>query len=239
MINCIIIDDEESGLELVKSYVEKTESHELLGTFLNPLEGLEYIKSNDIKVVYLDIEMPDISGLEFVELLDRYYSVEKGPKVIFSTGHRSYALDSFQYDRVIGFLKKPFSCKQFAIFAGKLERVLGYNRENKVNDEDAVVFSRYNKKVVLPVDEILYISSEGNSVFFMLKNGNIERFYMALYEVEEKLPAEKFIRTHRSYIVAKHSIQSIERLHLKLYDYQIKFPVGKKYRDDVLKLKGQ
>ena len=240
MIRSIVIDDEDAGVELVKTYINKTKSHQLLNTFTSPLDALEYIKSNEVHVIYLDIEMPDISGLDFVQLLDRYYSVSSGPKVIFSTGHRSYALDSFRYDRVLGFLKKPYSYKDFAVFASKLERAFGYLiNEASIDPEKFIILTRYNNEIPIPVEQILYVSSEKNSVLISLRNGDMERFYMPLYEIEEILPSGRFIRIHKSYIVAKSAIESIRGSNIKLYNLRPVFPIGRKFSHEVNRLKMQ
>jgi DNA-binding LytR/AlgR family response regulator len=239
MINCISIDDEIAGLQLINGYIKKTASHKLEASFSSPSEGLNYVKNHHVDAIYMDIEMPDLSGIEFIGLIDEHFGISKGPKVVFTTAHRSYAVDSFRFDRVLGFLKKPYTYHNFLVYAQKLERHFNLSLgSDKSNDEDdVIVLTRWKEKIHIPVKDIIYITSSGNSVIVSLIDDVDERFYMPFYAIEDKLPEDKFIRIHKSYIVATNRIQSISGSKLKLKDLRISFPIGVTYQEKIHAIK--
>ena len=125
MLTSIVVDDEEDGRELIVDYVTQTSFLELKADFSSPIEALDFVKNYPIDVVFLDVEMPFMTGIEFAKLLDELYAPYQGPYIIFSTAYRDYAVDSYDFHRSIGYLMKPSTYSRFLKFAQKLERLIG------------------------------------------------------------------------------------------------------------------
>ena len=234
MFDCVIVDDQEDGLELLADYVNQTSLLSLEKTFLSPVQAMEYVKENPVDLIFLDVEMPLMNGIEFANLLDEYYSPFQGPSLIFSTAYRNFAVDSYDFQRCIGYLLKPYTYSKFLKFVQRLEIRNG----RKVAQEDKresqkLVLERRRKEVVIDIDDILYVTGSKNSVIVALSNGRDERFYMAFHQIEKLLPEDLFVRIHKSHIVAIRKIESISNDTIRLSDLRVNFPIGITYRDHV------
>lgn len=199
-ITAIAIDDEPRALEVVQIHAQKVPFLELKATFTDAFEAIPYLQQNKIDLIFLDIKMPDISGIEFVHIL------QKTPMIIFTTAYSEYAVNGFELDAV-DYLMKPFSLVRFTKACNKVLEIKILRNEDTPN----FIFLKtgYEEEKVL-LDDILYIEAEGNYMAYILSNKKLLS-RQNITEVLTQLPHNQFIRIHRSYIVAVNKIQKITR----------------------------
>lgn len=207
-LKCIIIDDEPLAIELLQSYVQKTPFLELAGTFSNALASIDTLSKNDIEVIFLDINMPQINGLEFSK------TISPSTRIIFTTAYDQYAVDGFRLN-ALDYLLKPINYPDFLQAANKaLEwfRLLKKNdSENTTSASSIFVKSGYRIEKI-DFETILYIENQKDYVKFHLENiKEPVSSLMSMQSLEEKLPEKQFMRVHRSFIVNLDKIKTIER----------------------------
>ncbi len=198
MITTIAIDDEPLALQLVTGYIEKTPGLKLAGSFDNPLDASEFLTGNRVDLIFVDIQMPDLSGIEFTRLM------EKGPKVIFTTAYEKYALEGYKLE-IVDYLLKPFSYEEFLSAVHKVQKLLRLEQKTParvdVNNEFLFLKSDYKIKRI-NFNDILYI--EGLKDYVKVYTHNSLKPVLSLTSLkllESKLPENKFMRVHRSFIV--------------------------------------
>ena len=220
MIEAIAIDDENMALEVVKAHASKVPFLELKATFTDAVQGLEYLKSNPVDLVFLDINMPDISGVELAALLP------KETQVIFTTAYSDYAVQGFELD-AIDYLLKPFSLVRFLKACQKAQEWLQLQPGNR---QQYIYIKTSEGQVKIKFKDLFCCEATGNYVTFHLRN---ERMMsrITLAEVEKELPSS-FIRTHRSYIVNSDLVDKAERHQLILEGQS--FPVSMSFIDEVM-----
>ncbi len=225
-IKCVAIDDEPLALRQISSYIEKTPFLEQIALCQSAFEALELLESKDVDLLFVDINMPDLNGLDFVK------SLNKRPQIIFTTAYSEYAIEGFQVD-AIDYLLKPIAYTSFlkAVnkarmwFEMKLQKPLVDNELNK----ELFVKSEY-KIVRIVLSDILYIESANEYIRIHLDNNEVITTLMRLKNIEEQLSNTHFMRVHRSFIVALDKIKEIERNRI-IMGYKIVIPVGDQYRD--------
>lgn len=227
MITCIAIDDEPLALKQMAGYIEKIPNLNLLESFSSAIKALEFLQNNHVDLMFVDINMPDLSGIEFVK------SLANPPKVIFTTAYREYAVEGFQIDAA-DYLVKPIS---FPAFLKAVDKTINRYFSNS----DSVVNIRHN-------EQFLFIKTEYKIVRIDLNNIKyIEgmRDYIRIHQVGEKpimalqnlkniiehLPPDNFMRVHRSYIVNLNKIHTIERNRI-VFDENNYIPVSDQYKDN-------
>lgn len=226
MISVIAIDDEPLALKLITEYIGKTPGLNLTGKFENPLEAAQFIAENTIDLIFIDIQMPDLSGIEFTRMM------EKGPKVIFTTAFEKYALEGFRLE-IVDYLLKPFSYEEFLTAVQKANRLIRLERKslNKVEANEEFLFLKSDYKIKrINFNDILYV--EGLKDYVKVYVQNIPKPVLSLSSLkllETKLPAEKFMRIHRSFIVNLQKIDTIERSRIVFGKTYI--PVGDQYKE--------
>ena len=226
MINVIAIDDEPLALQLIVGYIEKTPGLKLLGKFENPLEAAAFLATSVTGLVFLDIRMPDLSGVEFAR------SMLKGPKVIFTTAYEKYAIEGFKLD-VVDYLLKPFSYEEFLRAVHKAERLISLERAvpDKVEANNEFLFLKSDYKIKrINFEDILYI--EGLKEYVKVYTRDDPKPILSLASLkllENKLPPEKFMRVHRSFIVNLSRIDTIARSRIIFGKTYI--PIGDQYKD--------
>ncbi len=204
MITCIVIDDEPLALQQLVQYVEGTPILELRGSFSSATKALEYLRDNSVDLLFVDINMPRISGLEFVDVLP--FDV----KVIFVTAHREFALEGFSLDAA-DYLLKPLS---YSVFLKSVEKVHNryFHRGAKERiDKDYTFLRSGNRTIRVNYDEIQYIESRREYLDIFLNNGEVITTLATLNSMLEKLPKENFIKVHRSFIVNLREVKVMER----------------------------
>ncbi len=230
MIRVVAIDDEPLALQLVKGYVEKTPFLELAGAFDNPVEGVAFIGSSDVDLVFLDVQMPDLTGTELARV------ISGGPKVIFTTAYEKYALEGFRLDAV-DYLLKPFSYAEFLKAAQKAEKLIELERrelpELEVKNDFLFIKSDYKIRRI-NFSEIHYIEGLKDYVKIFLSGEKKPVLSLStLKALEARLPADKFMRVHRSFIVSLDTVKVVERNRIVYGDVRI--PVTDQYRENFQK----
>jgi DNA-binding LytR/AlgR family response regulator len=228
MLTAIAIDDEPIALEVIKRLSSKISFIEVRKFFTDAFEAVDYLQKEKIDLIFLDIKMPDISGIEFLK------SITRPPMVIFTTAYSEHAVQSFELD-AIDYLLKPFSQARFLKACTKAhEQYLLKNRPvDSPLSRDSIFIKSGFEQLRVVLDDILYVESSGNYMQFVLENQKIlSRLTMA--ETEELLPGSAFVRIHRSYIVSKKQITKIERN--SVWIRHIELPIGAAYTKDILKI---
>jgi two-component system, LytTR family, response regulator LytT len=226
MITAIAIDDEPLALQLVSGYIEKTPGIRLTGKFDNPLDAADFLGETTVDIIFVDIQMPDLSGIEFTKLL------EKGPKIIFTTAYEKYAIEGYKLD-IVDYLLKPFSYEEFLAAVKKAQRYIRLEQKAKVNVDanNRFLFLKSDYKIRrINFSEILYI--EGLKDYVKVYTQNAPKPVLSLTSLkllESKLPASRFMRVHRSFIVNLDKIDTIERSRIVFGKTYI--PVSDQYKE--------
>jgi len=232
MINAIIIEDEPLAQEILQSYIAKLPQINLVATCSNAIEGGEAIKANHVDLMFLDIQMPQITGIEFLR------SLSSPPLTIFTTALPNHAVEGFELDAV-DYLVKPIPLERFMKAIGKAEDILNRDGNNGLaNDGEDFIFVKSDKKLVkIKYDDIIYI--EGLKDYVMIKMANSKIITLqTMKSLEEKLPSSLFKRIHRSYIVAIDKIDALVGNSIEVTEKGASkmIPVGKNYKDDILSI---
>jgi len=227
MLAAIAIDDEPIALEVVKSLAEKIPFLSMKGFFTNAFEAADFLHKEKIDLIFLDIKMPDISGIDFLK------AIPNPPMVIFTTAYSEHAVQSFELD-AIDYLLKPFSLTRFLKACNKAQEQFELKKNNSNTAEPASVFIKSGyEQLRVELNDILYAESSGNYMQFVLVNKKLTS-RLTMSEAEALLPAASFVRIHRSYIVSKKHITKIERDSVWIQETEL--PVGASYSNEVLKI---
>ena len=229
--NVIIVDDEYLARKLLQDYVSKVESLQLVGTCSNAFEAMEALEKNNVDIMLLDIQMPDLTGLELVK------GLEKKPVVIFTTAYSEYAVDAFSL-AVVDYLLKPFD---FPRFFQAIRKAIG-NVQPKMEEapKQAADISKSNDFITVKADyklykinydDLLFIEGQHEYVTFHTTQRRITALF-ALKDLEEMLPKDRFVRVHKSYIVSFKHIQDLDKSDVTVAGNKV--PVGASYRDELL-----
>ena len=232
-MKCIVIDDEPMAIEILEAYCRKTPSLQLQNTFEDALAALTWLEQHPVDLVFLDINMPDLSGIQFVKALS------DPPMIIFTTAYPQHAVTGFELDAV-DYLLKPIAFDRFLKAVNKA-RIRGESGQQtpphqvspapsdgeSAREPNYIFVKSGRKHVRVEVDDILYISSEKNYVNLVTGTGRIMAL-LSMDAVLEMLPAGRFARVHKSYIVAPRHVDVVEQHSLKIGDTEI--PIGDAWR---------
>ncbi len=221
MLTCIAIDDEPLALELLKKHIAKIYFLDLKGVFTDPFEAKKVLEETNIDVLFLDIQMPDINGIEFSKMLNK-----KNTAVIFTTAFSEYAVDGFNVD-AIDYLLKPIEYDRFLKSVYKAKEYIDYITNQEVQDGYIFVKSDY-QMAKINLKEILYIEGLDDYIKIYLPQKSILTL-MTLKTIALKLPSKEFLRIHRSYIVPISKIENISKSKVKIGDKEI--PIGISYSE--------
>ncbi|TDO22735.1 LytR/AlgR family response regulator transcription factor [Pedobacter duraquae] len=217
MIIAIAIDDEPKALEVIKFHCAKIERLDLIAQFSDPAEAIVFLRQNPVDLIFLDINMPNISGLEMLEEL------KLKPNIIFTTAYTNFAFESYAHN-AIDYLLKPFEFDRFQMAVDKLEERMSF-----VRNKNTFFFIKDGfQNIKIQFKEILFIKGSGNYLDIILKE-KVHSPRMTFMELVEKLPSSEFIRVHQSYIVNINTIEKIETNHVYIDKYEI--PISGRYRD--------
>lgn len=216
-IRSIIIDDEPIAADIIESYLAKIKGHKLLARFSNAIDALDYLKEEKIDLIFLDIEMPELNGIQFLEIRP------KNTQVILTTAHREFALDGFEHS-VLDYLLKPIS---FERFYKALEK---FKKTNELK-KDYIFLKIENEMKKLLFNSISYIEGFGNYVK-VKTNLELHIVYTTLSELEAQLAANGFIRCHKSFIISLNHVKSYSRKSILLEDKEI--PIGQSFKSEIL-----
>lgn len=220
-ISCLIVDDEPLAQDVLEAYVKNTPQLNLVGICNNAIEALEKMKLNQVDLIFLDIQMPEITGIDFLRTL------KDPPMVIFSTAYQNYAVEGFELN-AIDYLLKPFSLERFQKAVKKADE-LSKLKEEHLQREDEYIFIKSDQKLQkVHYNDILFIEALADYV----KIHTPEKRYITLQtmkNMEEKLPDKYFKRVHRSFIVSLDKIMSIVGGSVEVSGQRI--PIGKNYKE--------
>ena len=225
-LKTIAIDDEPLALKLVSDYISKTPFLELAGAFDNPLDAIDFLSDHVVDLIFVDIQMPDLTGIEFAR------SLEDAPKIVFTTAYEKYALEGYKLN-AIDYLLKPFSYEEFLKAAGKARKQveLEINSLPTIEANNQFLFLKSEYKIRrINFNDILYI--EGLKDYIKVYTTTDDKPVMSLNSVkslEMKLPEDKFMRVHRSFIVNLDKIDTIERS--RIIFGKVYIPVSDQYKD--------
>lgn len=233
-LTCYIIDDEPLAIEVIESHVSKIDGLEVKATFQNAVKAFQELRNNTVDVLFLDIQMPRLTGIEFLRTL------KNPPKVIFTTAYREYALEGFELD-VIDYLLKPVSFERFLKAVNKVFDSTDAPASSQINtdvvDEHHYVFVPSDKKnVKICLEEILFIESKRDYILIKTENKEVTTYQTITY-MEERLPSDQFVRVHRSFIINLKKIESWSNNEVELAETTI--PIGRTYKREALKKLGE
>jgi DNA-binding LytR/AlgR family response regulator len=222
----VLIDDEPLAIKVLQNYFTNFTDFEVIGTFNNSLEALDFINSTTVDAVFLDINMPMMTGFELISL------IENKTKVIITTAFREFAAESYDLD-VLDYLVKPIPLPRFIKCINKI--TTEYNLKNNIkietNKGDSHIFIKVDKKMMkINIEEILFV--EGMKEY--IKVVTPDKTYIthkSLTSLSEELPAERFLRIHKSYVIALNKVKSIEGNRIQIQSYTI--PIGRNYSKEV------
>ncbi|MBP1225166.1 LytR/AlgR family response regulator transcription factor [Flavobacterium sp. 1355] len=225
-IKCVLIDDEPLAIKVLQNYFTNFTDFEVVATFNNSLEALDFINSTPVDAVFLDINMPMMTGFELISL------IENKTKVIITTAFREFAAESYDLD-VLDYLVKPIPLPRFIKCINKI--TTEFNLKNNIKVEtskgDSHIFIKVDKKMMkINIEEILFV--EGMKEY--IKVVTPDKTYIthkSLTSLSEELPSDRFLRIHKSYVIALNKVKSIEGNRIQIQSYTI--PIGRNYSKEV------
>jgi DNA-binding LytR/AlgR family response regulator len=235
VINCLIVDDEELARNLLENYINRLPHLQIVGKCADPLEAMQVLQEKTVDLMFLDIQMPELTGVEFLKILTQK------PLVIFTTAYKEYALEGYELD-IVDYLLKPFRFKRFLQAVNKAGKTLKNEKTEEVNTpsipqkkitEKPYILVKSDFKIFrILYDDILYIESMKEYVAYHTTTNKRTLSLGSLKKLEIDLPSDKFMRIHKSYIVANAKVSALEgnQVHIGT----IKLPIGTSYREKVL-----
>lgn len=248
-IKCLLIDDEPLALDILESFVQRVDDLEMVGRCENVMQAFALLQNQPVDLLFLDIQMPRLNGIEFLK------SLQQPPKVIFTTAYRDYAVEAFELD-VVDYLMKPIAFARFLKAVSKAYVVLqrqtptaGLGSDNLdasnslkpveegfgLQSADNLLVRADKKMIKVPLDDILYIESLKDYVIIHVSGRRIVTKQKISY-LEQKLPEGRFLRIHRSFLVALPKIQAFSPSHVEIGGHEL--PVGRSYKSEVAKVLG-
>ena len=225
MITCAIIADEPLAAGLLESYVKKTPYLTHKGTYNSAIQAMKDLRESPVQLLFLDIQMPELSGIEFARILP------KDTKVIFTTAFSQYAIDGYKVN-ALDYLLKPISYDDFLKSTDKALEWFSVTQKQEVYNHDRFMLVKTDYKLQrVGLDDILYIEGLKDYVRFYLKGGEKVMSLMSMKKLDEYLPKPEFLRTHRSFIVHMTEIPLIDRFRIVFDDVYI--PISENYKDEV------
>ncbi len=229
-MKCLIVDDEPLAIDVIKSHLSSYKDFELVGTCSNAIQAAEVLKSKDVDLVFLDIQMPEVTGIEFVR------SLENPPLIVFTTAYAEFAVEGFELD-AIDYLLKPISKDRFDKAIVKAKEYYNLKNGNEVDNtelEDEFIFVKANQKLIkISYDDILYVEAFADYVKIYIPEKRIVTL-QTMKKMENKLPADKFCRIHRSFIVGLKHIESYNTSEVGVGGKRL--PIGKNFKDKFMDL---
>lgn len=232
MIKVLIVDDEPLAHKLLESYLERIEDVQLVGNCYDGLSAFNFLNRTKVDLILLDIQMPDITGMELLDSLQN-----NAPKIIFVTAYSEYAIDGFNYDQVVDYLLKPIRISRFLKALDRVRNIrrleadfdASQNNEKEILDQtpNYIILKDNRKTTKVTFNEIAHIQSWGNYLKFFLKDGKMLMARKTIRELETQLPEAQFLRIHKSYLVNIQHVMGTENNMLVIGD--LKLPIGKSY----------
>ena len=236
-MTCLVIDDEPVAIDILQDYIAKVPFLELLQSFRESIKALEFLQQNNVDLIFLDINMPDLSGIQFLNALSHH------PLVIFTTAYSQYAVESYEYEAV-DYLLKPIEFPRFLKAANRALELYQLKTKNSskivtssnntIADDKSYILIKSGSDIHrIEVNDICYVKGTGNYVTFHTIKKKILSL-LTMNKVLEILPHRQFVRIHKSYIINFNRIDVIEKEQVKIRDVII--PIGEVYRVNLLRL---
>lgn len=225
-LNCAIIDDEPLALEMMSDYVQKTPFLTLTGAYNSAVQAIKTIRENPVDLLFLDIQMPELSGLEFAKVLP------KRTKVVFTTAFPQYAVEGYEVE-AFAYILKPISYEAFLKVAKRAYDWFSQSEKAKNYAKDRFIFVKSDYKLVrIDLDDILFIEGLKDYVRIYTENGDKIMSLMNMKTLEDFLPKPEFLRSHRSYIVHMNKVKCLDRFRMNIGENYI--PVSESYKDVIM-----
>lgn len=225
-MKCIIVDDNKMSREMVKQLVEQVDFLELKGECETPVEAFNYLKKNDIDLVFLDVEMPGMTGIELIK------NLEKRPIVILITAKKDYAVEAFEVN-VADYIIKPVTLSRFMGAVDRAKELFEDQKKEISQKEKDFIFVRSNSLLTkVKINDIIYAQALGDYVNIFTNEKRLT-VHITLKGLEEKLPQDKFYRLHRSYLTSLHHIDNIEEGTAYIGKHPL--PIGEQYKKELLR----
>ena len=228
-ISCIIVDDEAIAREIIATHISKISNIQIVASCSNAMEAFNVISNNNVDLVFLDINMPEISGIAFAK------SINKNIKIIFTTAYRDYAVEGFEL-QAVDYLLKPISFQRLLIAVNTYFEVYSdsKNQEPQITESNHFMFVRADRRMIkIDYDAIIYIESFSDYIKIHLANKTIVT-RETISAIEAKLPNKQFIRIHRSFIIALAHISSFTNEHIVIHGQAL--TISRTYKKEVLEL---
>lgn len=220
MITCIAIDDEPKALHIIENHASKVDYLELKETFTEPFKAINFLEKNKVDLIFLDINMPDITGFELLKHLP------DTSKIIFTTAHSEYAIQSYEVE-AIDYLLKPFEFSRFLLAVKKVKDIVSNSIKDKPKDYLFLNTGTSKRKVL--IEDILYVESDGNYVNYITRTEQL-LVRSSFKEVLNILTPSLFVQVQRSFVVAIKWIDKVENNHIYLSDREI--PIGNTFKNE-------
>ncbi|WP_026451434.1 LytR/AlgR family response regulator transcription factor [Aequorivita capsosiphonis] len=225
---CLIVDDEPLAIKLIENHLSKFKTFQVAGTCDSGIEAFEFLKTEQVDLIFLDINLPELSGLDFLK------SLENPPKIILTTAYREYAAESYELD-VVDYLLKPITFKRFLKAIDRFSSKLKTNNDEttNLNSSEYIILKSGNDHIKIVLSEVLFVESFKDYIDIQVN----ETKYTVKYKIgdfEKRLNKHPFRRVHKSYIVNEGRITSFNRNHLMVDKFEI--PIGISYKSEVFKL---
>ena len=231
-MKCLIVDDEELAVKVIENHISQIDGLEIVGSYYNAMDAFSALQREKIDLLFLDIQMPKMSGLSLLK------SLSHRPHVILTTAHREFALEGFELD-VVDYLMKPISLDRFLKSLGKVYRLNNNNPpttttviEKPKNEPSFFYIKSDRQSIKILLEDVEYIESLRNHVKIVTTKGNYTTL-LGISHMQKKLPPQHFLRIHRSFIVSYSKVNRFTQTNLIVGEKSL--PIGNSYRDDVLK----
>jgi len=228
LINCLIIDDEPIARDIIKSHISKVANWKVVGSCQRAADAYEVLLNQDVDIIFLDIEMPDMTGVEFLK------SLKNPPLIVFTTAYQQYAIEGFDLN-IADYLLKPVTVERFMQMVGKVQQQLEVSDKKEKRDLQHCFIKHEGKLLKIEFKDIEYIQAEKDFSSVYLSTGKLF-VSMHLKMFEDLLPAQSFSRIHRSYIIPHDKVQAINGNAVQLASTEI--PIGSSYKESLFKALG-
>lgn len=225
-MNCIIIEDEIPAQNILKNFISRTPNLVLINTYNAAIEANWFLNNNEVDLVFLDINLPDISGLDFIK------TIKNPPSIIMTTAYPEYAVSSFELETIVDYLVKPFSFDRFIKAVKKVESKVINNTDKKDDVSDEILFLNVDKTLhKIRIKDIVYLESDRNYITLTTVKGKFS-FIDALKNWIEKLPSNGFTQVHKSYIINQEFVDKISGNEVFVDGHKI--PIGRTFKKELL-----
>lgn len=225
---CIVVDDEPLAHQVLENFIARVESLEWVAGFRSAIEAYNFLMKEDIDLIFLDIQMPQLSGINFAK------NLTNPPQIIFTTAYRDYAVESYEVN-ALDYLVKPIAFERFLKAIDKLMASNISHKAQRNDNKDECLYLKSEKKVFkVALKDILYMESFKDYIEVHTLQGETITTYLGISQIEKTLPTDQFLRIHRSYLVALAHIHSFSATYVFIGDKEL--PIGRTYKEQVAKI---